>query len=80
MDDRNREILAAAREERLRRYDEAMRENGTNHLTAQAINACTFCDSDGYRPTGVVCDHVDRAAIAKAGSARCREMLKKGSR
>lgn len=74
------------RAERERRYDESIAEwhlqndePSTEHLDPAARAECGLCDGDGYRPTGVVCDHVDRAAIAKAGSARCREMLKKGS-
>lgn len=47
-----------------------------NHLTAQAIVACTLCDDDGYRGL-LVCDHVDHTAAAERGMARIREVLAK---
>lgn len=46
-------------------------------LAAQARNACTLCDADGYR-NGHVCDHVDHAPAARRGIAACRAALTKG--
>lgn len=78
MREHDRQILAVERAERLRRYDEAMTEQHRDdapHLSAAAIAACRLCDDEGYRPTRVVCDHVDRTAVAKAGAARVRAAL-----
>lgn len=76
------ELLDAQRAERARHYDtgiaawhEQHDEPDTTHLTAQAIDNCTLCDPEGYRPNGVVCDHTDRSAIAASGSARVRAAL-----
>lgn len=80
MREHDRQVLAADRAERLRRYDEAMLESNTrskSHLTASEIANCTLCDNEGYRPAGV-CDHLDRTHIAAAGIARVRAALAKG--
>ena len=66
--------------ERKQRYHDAMRELDTDdqrYLTADARDACQLCDEHGYRG-GVVCDHVDGAAIAKRGIAMVRAALTKG--
>lgn len=71
------ERLAARRQA----YRDAMQElddTSAAYLDTGAINACTLCDPKGYRPTGVVCDHIDRAATAKRGIALVREALTKG--
>jgi hypothetical protein len=48
------------------------------HLQRDVIDACPLCDSDGYRPSGCVCDHVDRSEVAKRGMAKIRAVLKVG--
>jgi hypothetical protein len=66
--------------ERLRRYDEAMAESGcgcTEHFTQLAIDNCSLCDHDGYRPNGAVCDHIDRTDIARRGMEKVRAALAK---
>ncbi|CQD03686.1 hypothetical protein BN000_00621 [Mycobacterium europaeum] len=50
-----------------RRADELLRES------MQTV--CELCDDDGYRPNGIVCDHVDRSEIHKRGIAKCRAAL-----
>lgn len=37
---------------------------------------CNLCDANGYRPNGIVCDHIDRTAVAARGIALCRDVLK----
>lgn len=37
------------------------------HLHPNAVAGCTLCDPDGYRSTGVVCDHEDRTEAAARG-------------
>lgn len=85
MPDRNAELLAAQRAAKARQYDEGLArwheqhpEDNIAHLTAQAIAKCRLCDDDGYRPTGVVCDHVDRTHVGQAQKAHIRKMLAKG--
>lgn len=71
------ERLAARRQA----YHDAMQElddTSAAYLDTGAIDSCTLCDPAGYRPNGVVCDHIDRAAIAKRGIALVREALTKG--
>ncbi|OIN81644.1 hypothetical protein [Mycobacterium malmoense] len=86
MPDRDAEILDAQRAEREHHYDAGIAEwhrehhdNDTPHLTQAAIDDCGLCDPDGYRPSGVVCDHIDRTSIAAAGAARVRAALAKGT-
>lgn len=43
-------------------------------LAAQAVAACTLCDSDGYRGAAV-CDHTDHRPAAKRGMAKVRETM-----
>lgn len=65
--------------DRIRAYDEAMAEaraTSTRHLERAAIDACTLCDSDGYRGLAV-CDHIDRSDIARRGIDACRAALSK---
>lgn len=61
---------AAARAEAAATSD----RNDTWHLAADAINACTICDDDGYRGNRI-CDHTDHAQAAARGIARCRDAL-----
>lgn len=59
-------------------YHDAMQElddTTAAYLDTGAIDACRLCDELGYRPNGVVCDHVDRAAVANRGSALVRQAL-----
>lgn len=55
----------------------AERQHQTQTRT-DAIANCTLCDDDGYRlnpdnrPTGVVCDHIDRTETTRAGIAAVR--------
>lgn len=51
---------------------------GDAHLAPQARANCALCDTDGYRPNGRVCDHVDRTTTAAAGAAKVRAALAKG--
>jgi hypothetical protein len=46
-------------------------------LRTAAIEACGLCDADGYLPTRVVCDHVDRVDTNARGMAACRAALTK---
>ncbi|MGA5467159.1 plasmid mobilization protein [Mycobacterium sp. NPDC050041] len=65
------------RQDRIRRYDEAMIENGhrdETHLTAQAIADCPMCDEDGYRGLGV-CDHRDHHESTSRGRAAVQAVL-----
>lgn len=39
-----------------------------------AIVNCGLCDDNGYRGV-VVCDHVDRAEVARRGLEKCRQIL-----
>lgn len=48
------------------------------HVAPFAVDACTLCDSDGYRPNLAICDHVDRTETARRGIAACRAALAKG--
>lgn len=41
---------------------------------ALAIVNCGMCDDDGYRG-GTVCDHIDRAAVAKRGMQLVKRAL-----
>lgn len=82
MPDRNAELLAAQRAAQQRQYDEGLArwheqhpDEHTEHLTVAAIADCELCDEDGYRPNGVVCDHVDRTETARAGIAKVRAAL-----
>lgn len=79
------ELLNAQRANAQARYDAQIAayhaENDqpdTAHLTAAAIARCTLCDPDGYRPSGTVCDHVDRTHVGQAQKAHIRKMLAKG--
>jgi hypothetical protein len=45
------------------------------HLTRQAINDCQLCDTDGYTPTGRICDHQDHTTPAKRGIAAIRAQM-----
>lgn len=85
MPNRSTDILAAQRAQREAHYDAGIAQwhehhpdDDTAHLTRAAIANCALCDGDGYRPTGPVCDHVDRTATAKAGIAKVRAALAKG--
>lgn len=79
------ELLARQQAARHAQYDAQIAEwhaknpgEDAIHLTPAAIAACQLCDEDGYRPARVICDHVDRAATARAGIARCRQALAQG--
>lgn len=37
---------------------------------------CDLCDAGGYRPNGLVCDHIDRTEIASRGMALIRDVLR----
>jgi hypothetical protein len=37
---------------------------------------CELCDSAGYRPNRIVCDHVDRTEVARRGMALIRDVLR----
>ncbi|MDV6979630.1 hypothetical protein [Mycobacterium intracellulare] len=78
-------LLAGQRAARLAQYDARIAasraedpDSDTTHLAADAIAACKLCDPDGYRPTGCVCDHVDRTHVGQAQKAHIRKMLAKG--
>ena len=46
-------------------------------VLAEAERAvCDLCDTSGYRPNGLVCDHVDRTETVRRGLALCRDVLK----
>jgi hypothetical protein len=67
--------------ERERAYNDMLTNLDTDaHLTPAAVANCTICDTDGYRPNGTVCDHIDRSATAKAGIAKCRDALRKAAK
>jgi hypothetical protein len=66
--------------ERDRRYRESMQEldiADESHLERAARDRCQLCDSDGYRPTGTVCDHIDHAPAAARGMEKVRAALSK---
>ena len=44
-------------------------------LRVQGIPGCGLCDSDGYMPTGMVCDHVDRSETHARGRHLVREAM-----
>lgn len=52
------------------------------HLSPEAIAACTTCDSDGYTPALVVCDHQLHATAETraAAMAEIRAALAKETR
>lgn len=58
----------------------ALDERNTDHLEPDAITRCTLCDDAGYRPNGIICDHINRAHVGQAQKAHIREMLAKGKR
>lgn len=60
-----------------RRAAESATEARIQAATDRAIEiaSCGLCDDDGYRG-GVICDHVDRAETAAAGSAAVQAALK----
>jgi hypothetical protein len=39
-------------------------------------SVCALCDASGYRPNGIVCDHIDRSETARRGMALIRDVLK----
>jgi len=39
------------------------------------IANCQLCDTDGYTPNGVVCDHIDHTETNQRGLAKCRAVL-----
>lgn len=47
------------------------------HMAPHAVAHCELCDDEGYRPSGVVCDHIDRTDIARRGVQACRDALAK---
>ena len=60
------------------RYGEIVEpEEATPAEKAMAIVNCDLCDDNGYRGV-VVCDHVDRAEVARRGLEKCREVLARG--
>lgn len=50
-----------------RRADEVLKE--------AVRTACVRCDNQGYRPNGLVCDHVDRTETVRRGSEQVRRVL-----
>jgi len=42
-----------------------------------AISRCPLCNLHGYRPNGLVCDHVDHAPAYARGMAAVRAALQK---
>jgi hypothetical protein len=46
----------------------------------QAISRCQLCDLQGYRPNGLLCDHVDHRPAYDRGMAAVREVLAKSKR
>lgn len=50
------------------------------HLARAERDRCQLCDTDGYRPSGTVCDHVDYSDIARRGMAKVRAALAKGDK
>ena len=50
-----------------RRADDVLRE--------VVRTACIRCDDAGYRPNGLVCDHIDRTDVARRGSEKVRDAL-----
>lgn len=44
-------------------------------LKILARSQCSLCDNYGYLTNGLVCDHVDRRAIASTGVAKVRRAL-----
>jgi hypothetical protein len=55
-------------------YEE--REANFQRRMMQVAN-CKLCDMSGYRPNGLVCDHVNRIKIAERGIRECRRALSK---
>jgi hypothetical protein len=43
----------------------------------RAAANCTLCDLHGYRPSGILCDHVDHRPAYDRGMALCRQALSK---
>lgn len=79
MSDRNAELLAAEREERIRVYEAGIAAYHAQNLDEPpspeskrvAIANCGLCDRDGYRGMQV-CDHdPNHAAAAARGKAAC---------
>lgn len=78
------ELLAAQRAGRQAQYDAQLAayhaENDqpdTRHLELAEITRCTLCDTEGYRPNRIVCDHVDRSASTASGRALVQAELDK---
>ena len=67
----------AEREHRRRAQAASDAAHQAAELRAAAIRACGLCDPDGYLPTRVVCDHVDRVDTNARGMAACRAALAK---
>ena len=36
---------------------------------------CPMCDEDGYKPSGYVCDHVDRTGVRERGMTKVHAAL-----
>lgn len=62
-----------AREEARKRR--IARQISESTLRVQGISRCGLCDSDGYMPTGLVCDHVDRSRTYARGSDLVRSAM-----
>ncbi|TXH20575.1 MAG: hypothetical protein E6R06_21810 [Mycobacterium sp.] len=76
-DERDESPVTAAEIAQAARDAELAARHAELELAAQARNACTLCDADGYR-NGLICDHVDHAPAARRGIAACRAALTKG--
>jgi hypothetical protein len=47
------------------------------YVIAEAARAvCDLCDSSGYRPNLLLCDHIDRSETVRRGMALIRDVLK----
>ena len=67
-----RSMRDAADAQRVYEHDRRARR-----VLAEAERAvCELCDTSGYRPNGLVCDHVDRTETVRRGLALCRDVLK----
>ncbi|APD19287.1 hypothetical protein SEA_GODPHATHER_58 [Mycobacterium phage GodPhather] len=70
--------LNSEQAEQMRRHQQMVAEQAEKRRRIENISRCSLCDDDGYRLEGIggiVCDHIDHAAIAARGLEKIREAM-----
>lgn len=68
-----REQIEALRQRRI------AEQKAREEARAAGIPDCTGCDDAGYRPSGLICDHVDRTGTVARGRELVRAAMGWGS-